>query len=71
MANEDFANEIAVVSYLPYHDGDGYSWGGGTILTIGKRSIALSPKDGKLADEIARRWNASRAQSEDARKKGE
>ncbi len=49
----------ARASQLPYRDGDGYSWGGEAILTIGTRSILIGA--GKealaLAQEIERRWN--------------
>lgn len=65
---DDWSDELAVVSHLPYRDGDGYSYGGDTILTIGKRSIALASQDDKFAKEVARRWNAGRsalAQSEE------
>jgi len=58
-----FENEDARVSQLPSHSGDGYSFGGGTVITIGQISIVLG--DGEyahlLAEEIARRWNAGRA----------
>jgi hypothetical protein len=33
--------EIGKVSFLPVHDGDGYSYGGGIIVTIGDLSINL------------------------------
>lgn len=49
----------ANASQLPWRDGDGYSWGGEAILTIGEKSIMIGA--GKeamaLAQEIARRWN--------------
>lgn len=49
----------AAASQLPWRDGDGYSWGGEAILTIGDRSIMIGA--GKeafaLAQEIAKRWN--------------
>jgi len=53
----------AIVSRMPYHDGDGYSWGGETILTIGDRSINFGSGNeaNKLANEIAARWNSGRA----------
>lgn len=52
-------DRIARVSFLPEHTGDGYGYGGGTILTIGKRSILFGDeKDTKLlAQEIADAWN--------------
>lgn len=51
----------ATVSRLPYHDGDGYSWGGEAILTIGDKSVFIGAgKEAfELAKEIALRWNAS------------
>lgn len=51
----------ATASQLPWRDGDGYSYGGEAILTIGNRSIMVGA--GKealaLAQEIAARWNLS------------
>lgn len=48
----------ASVSKLPWHDADGYSYGGSVVLTIDDQSLLLGPKDQDLADEIAKRWNA-------------
>lgn len=49
----------ARASQLPWRDGDGYSWGGEAVLTIGARSVVIGA--GKealaLAQEIERRWN--------------
>ncbi len=53
--------DIASVSRLPYRDGDGYSYGGEIVVTIGDRSILLSEGDFKFAEELALRWNAGRA----------
>jgi hypothetical protein len=53
-------DDLATVSTLPWHDADGYSYGGSVVLTIGERSILLGPKDKKFADDIARRWNTCR-----------
>lgn len=53
--------DIATVSRLPYHDGDGYSYGGDIVVTIGDRSFLLAARDSKFAEELARRWNAGRA----------
>lgn len=52
----------ANAAQLPYHSGDGYSWGGGAILTIGGRAIVIGEGDGsyEFAREIARRWNLHR-----------
>ncbi|MDP1702615.1 MAG: hypothetical protein Q8L53_16885 [Aestuariivirga sp.] len=57
--------EIAMVSHLPSHSADGYSFGGGTILTIGIRSFFIGEEHGShmLAEEIAARWNAERLKS--------
>ena len=64
-----FENEKALVSKLPEHSGDGYGWGGGTVVTIGRHSIMLG--EGMpahiLAEEIARRWNAGRAALSDTK----
>lgn len=49
----------AHVSRLPWRDGDGYSYGGDVILTIGRRSFACgaSKDDEAFAKEVAERWN--------------
>lgn len=52
--------DIAFVSRLPYRDGDGYSYGGEIIVTIGDRSFLLCAQDSELAEELALRWNARR-----------
>lgn len=51
----------ATVSRLPWNDGDGYSYGGQVVLTIGGRSMLFgnSNDDKGFADEIAKRWNAA------------
>lgn len=51
----------ATASRLPYRDGDGYSYGGEAIVTIGEQSIFIGAgKEAfELAKEIAWRWNAS------------
>lgn len=50
----------ASASQLPWHSGDGYSFGGAALVTIGDRSIMIGEGDGsfQLAKELARRWNA-------------
>ena len=49
----------AQASHLPHHSGDGYYFGGGSVLTIGSISIDLGEgsETGPLARELARRWN--------------
>lgn len=58
----------AHAAQLPWRDGDGYSWGGEAILTIGGRAIMIGA--GKeslaLAQEIARRWNVDIDDTPDA-----
>ncbi|SHL41406.1 hypothetical protein SAMN05216428_102327 [Nitrosospira sp. Nsp11] len=51
---------VAVVGFLPVGSGDGYGYGGGAVLTIGDKSIHFgeSYESSKLAEEVARRWNA-------------
>lgn len=51
---------IANVARLPWQDGDGYSYGGNTILIIGDIAVDLGTGShaADLAAEIARRWNA-------------
>jgi hypothetical protein len=63
--------EIAKVSELPSHSGDGYCFGGGVILTIGERSFFIGEnynrRDFALAQEIARRWNSALKGGDDDR----
>lgn len=49
----------ARVSRLPWRDGDGYSYGGDVILTVGLRAIALSNSkdDEDFAKRLADAWN--------------
>lgn len=51
---------IAKVSRMPWRNGDGYSWGGDVVLTIGDISLMLGSKneDFSFALEMARRWNS-------------
>lgn len=60
----------AQASQLPYRDGDGYSWGGEAVLTIGTRSIMIGAgaEALALAHEIARRWNVDYDDTPDALK---
>ncbi|AZV00234.1 hypothetical protein [Paracoccus kondratievae] len=53
---------IARVSRLPYRNGDGYSFGGEIILTIGDRAIMLGARSEEMAfaQELALAWNARR-----------
>lgn len=50
----------ATVSRLPYHNGDGYSWGGDVLVTFGERSIFIGTNqdDMRFARELADAWNA-------------
>jgi len=59
-AVEDTKRSPARVTYLPSYSGDGYGYGGGVILSIGNHAIPLGEgyEATKLAEEIARRWNA-------------
>lgn len=52
----------ATVSRLPYRNGDGYSYGGEVVVTIGKQSFLLDAGAAaeELASEIVRRWNSTR-----------
>ena len=52
----------ARASRLPYQNGDGYSFGGSAIVSIGDRAIMVGEGDGsfEFACEIARRWNLHR-----------
>jgi hypothetical protein len=58
---------VATVSQMPFHDGDGYSWGGDAVLTIGERSFHFGSGKGArdLAEEVARRWNSASAALEE------
>ena len=62
MTNDKQERYYATVSQLPWHDGDGYSYGGDVILTIGERSINLGAFDNgktlKFAHTIADALNA-------------
>ena len=50
----------ATVCHLPIHSGDGYGYGGGTVLTIGPFAFPFgeSPKAAEIAEELARLWNS-------------
>lgn len=50
----------AIVSALPGHSGDGYSYGGSVILTIDTRSLMIgeSREDYHFAMQLADAWNA-------------
>lgn len=56
------ADSIARVAQLPYRNGDGYSWYGEVILTIGERAIMLGAgrEEMEFARELALAWNARR-----------
>lgn len=51
--------ETAIVSRLPFRDGDGYSFGGDVILTIGKHSVqfGIGQDALNLANRVAEAWN--------------
>lgn len=53
----------AIYSELPGFSGDGYSYGGGAVVTIGNKSLVLGVGDEayQLAHELVRRWNEGRA----------
>lgn len=55
----DFKKEKAIVSHLPGFSGDGYGYGGGSVLTIGGISLLLGEGSdaNELAWELANRWN--------------
>lgn len=59
---ENISEMEARAACLPFGSGDGYSYGGGAIVTIGERAIVIGEVDGgiELAREIARRWNLHR-----------
>ena len=50
----------ASASQLPYSSGDGYSYGGGAVLTIGGHAFMIGEGgcSFELAPEIARPWSA-------------
>lgn len=58
---EDIKTARAAVLRLPEKSGDGYYFGGGTIVAIGSTAIELGegPAAAALAEEIVRRWNAA------------
>lgn len=41
MPSDTAKHTPGVVSQLPWHDGDGYSWGGDIIVSFGDRAINL------------------------------
>lgn len=51
--------EMAVASRLPCQSGDGYSFGGASVVCIGYMAVLVGEGGGsfELASEIARRWN--------------
>ena len=57
--NEAESASDARVLQSPIHSGDGYGFGGATILAIGRFGIQFGehPDARALADEIARLWN--------------
>jgi hypothetical protein len=63
MLNEAENKSDARVLQSPIHGGDGYSYGGSTILAIGRFGIQFGEhSDARaLADEIARLWNEAHA----------
>lgn len=64
MKTEEYLKKSpASVSFLPCQTGDGYGFGGGAVLTIGDRAIQFGEgfESGRLAEEVARRWNAALA----------
>jgi hypothetical protein len=64
--NEAERGSDARVVQSPIQSGDGYSYGGATILAIGRFGIQFGehPDVRALADEIARLWNEARARRE-------
>lgn len=50
----------AAVRFLPQYSGDGYGYGGGAVLCIGRFAIQFGehPDAGRLAEQIASIWNA-------------
>lgn len=65
MTYDELVEKVAIVSRLPYSNGDGYNYGGEVILTIGDQSflIGAGTHTLPLAAEMARRWNAMLAAS--------
>ncbi|HBQ33114.1 MAG TPA: hypothetical protein DD739_10560 [Ochrobactrum anthropi] len=61
--------EKAEVRFMPIHSGDGYGYGGGSVLCIGRFAIPFGehPDAANLALEIARRWNAASALGEQSK----
>lgn len=56
-----FKDERATVSHTPSFSGDGYGYGGSTVLTIGGTSLLFGEGEraNELAWEMANRWNAA------------
>lgn len=58
----DYDHQEASVAYLPTKAGDGYEYGGGTILKIASFAFDFGPdKDrGEIALRLALLWNEAR-----------
>lgn len=54
-------SEKAEIRFMPQHSGDGYGYGGGVVLCIGRFAIPFGehPDAFSLATEIKRRWDAA------------
>lgn len=52
-------NSRADVRFMPMFSGNGYEYGGGAVLTIGKIAIPVGedPDARELAEQIAKIWN--------------
>ncbi len=62
MTEEAWIKEPASVKFTPLHSGDGYSFGGASMLCIGPFAIPIGEhlQAPHLAKEIADRWNEDR-----------
>lgn len=54
----------ATVHTLPIFSGDGYDYGGATVLCIGGFAIPFGDKAGDLAERVAEAWNTRGAAAE-------
>jgi hypothetical protein len=61
MTKDAWIREPARIHQTPIHSGDGYSFGGASLVTIGPFAIPLGehPQAHNLGKEIADRWNAN------------
>ena len=56
---DEMDERLARVVQMPAHDGDGYGYGGDFLLVIDDLAVNFGPRDGDVAKQLARLWNAA------------